>query len=232
MANTTANNESHSSGRELTPRQAADVEAIAAIRGGSKDAFNTLAKAHFDGCLRVAFGVLKNKTDSEDAVQDAMTKAFLRLDSLERPAAFKSWLYRIVFNVSIDTYRSQRNRKDLCVAEESARENLNHDLDIWVDDHESNPASILERKQLKATLQEAYDTLSSKHRDVLTLREIEGLSYEEMSEALGVNRGTIMSRLFHARKLLQTKLVRKFKQENASAYLECVIDSPAGMFAT
>lgn len=202
-----------------------DALLVAQIKEGNQKAFTALTKKYYEGAQRVAFGVLKDRTAAEDAVQEALTKVFLKIESLEKPASFRSWMYKIVFNVAIDAYRSNRSRRDISISDEATRESLNHDVNVWVGYKQSNPANIYERKQLTETLEDSYASLSRKHREILNLREIEGLSYDEISTVLSISRGTVMSRLFHARKVMQTKLVRKFKQNSAVEYLDTLVQS-------
>ena len=225
MTNSNATTESNQVSQLSLEDRQEDALLVAQIKEGSQVAFTTLIKKYYEGALRVAFGVLKERTAAEDAVQDALTKVFLKIESLEKPGSFRSWMYKIVFNVAIDAYRSNRSRRDVSIADEATRESLNQNVDVWVGYKQSNPSSIYERKELTETLEQTYASLSAKHREILTLREIEGMSYDEISTVLGINRGTVMSRLFHARKVMQTKLVRKFKKNSAVEYLDTLVQS-------
>jgi RNA polymerase sigma-70 factor (ECF subfamily) len=156
----------------------------------------------------VAMGVVKNEHDALDAVQEAFVKVHRNIHKFEGSSSFYTWLYRIVMNVSIDHVRRTNRLKSLDFDERTIHEEhdalrggaMVHSLT------NSNPAQTALRRELGAAIENALQQLPEHHRAVIVLREIEGMSYEEMAEALDVPKGTIMSRLFHARKKMQAAL--------------------------
>ena len=137
-------------------------------------------------------------------VQDAFIKAHKHLDRFEGNASFYTWLYRIVMNLSIDHLRKHRRQRPVELDEAAAQEALDDSLLPKI--LGGNPGRALLDKQIRARIDEALDKLSDNHRAVLVMRELDGLTYEEMAQAMACSKGTIMSRLFHARKNMQRML--------------------------
>ena len=179
---------------------------------GDEIAFSELVNRHYRRALRVAYGLLKDKAESEDVVQDAFTRVHTRLRYFEGSSAFYTWLYRIVVNLSIDTMRRRRRDRSINLDEDSAREALNAGVEMWPRVDDTNPGLTVERQELQAQLEKAFGDLPEIHQAVLFLRELEGLSYEEIAMTLKIRKGTVMSRLFHARRSMQEKLVAQERQ--------------------
>jgi RNA polymerase sigma-70 factor (ECF subfamily) len=181
-----------------------DRALVERARGGDRQAFGQLVERHQRRVYALAFGILRERDDAWDAAQEAFVKAFRNLDRFEGTAAFYTWLYRITYNVSIDHLRERNRREQVDLDEnrdlEEAREG---DAQPALEAH---PDVMIDRRELSAVLHRAMSKLSEKHRAIIVLREVEGLSYEEMAETLGISKGTVMSRLFHARQNLQVLL--------------------------
>jgi RNA polymerase sigma-70 factor (ECF subfamily) len=177
---------------------------------GDARAFRTLVERNQGRLFAVAFGMLKDRDDAMDVVQDAFIKAHKKLVDFEGNAAFGTWLYRICVNLCIDKKRSDARRRSVALDDARA-------IDVS-DEKEpplpgvgprssgTNPARNLHDKELGSEIDRGLARLSSEHRAVLLLREVEGMSYEEIAETLEIPKGTVMSRLFHARKNLQRQL--------------------------
>src|SRR5262249_42064323 len=151
----------------------------------------------------LAFGVVRHPDDALDVVQDAFIKAHKYLDKFEGNSSFYTWLYRIVMNLAIDHLRKHRRVRPVEVDDqvlEGADDALLPRL------LGGNPGRALLDKEIRARIDAALTELSDNHRAVLIMRELEGMSYEEMARAMGCWKGTIMSRLFHARKNMQRRL--------------------------
>jgi RNA polymerase sigma-70 factor (ECF subfamily) len=186
-----------------------DLELVKKARSGDRKAYGTLVDLYQRRVYAIAFGILRNREDAWDAAQEAFVKAYKNLDRFEGTSAFYTWLYRITYNLSIDHLRSRKRRDTVDLDEnrklESALQKAGHQV------HE-HPDEMADRKELSRVLQEAMQKLTDKHRAIIVLREVEGLSYEEMADVLGISKGTVMSRLFHARKNLQA-LLRPYVEE-------------------
>jgi RNA polymerase sigma-70 factor (ECF subfamily) len=180
-----------------------DRDLVEAARRGDRDAFKTLFERYHRRAYALAYGVVRNQDDAMDLVQDAFIKAHKYLDKFEGSSSFFTWLYRIVMNVCIDHLRKHRRIKPVELDEAK----LDDDSPLLPQLLGGNPGRALLDKQIRARIDEALGELSENHRSVLVMRELEGLSYEEMAQAMGCSKGTIMSRLFHARKNMQKRLI-------------------------
>ena len=183
-----------------------DHELVLAARRGDRDAFRTLFERYHRRAYALALGVLRHADDALDVVQDAFVKAHKYLDKFEGNSSFYTWLYRIVMNLSIDHLRKHRRVKPVEFDEARLEEDRADDA-LLPRILGGNPGRSLLDKEIRKRIDAALDELSENHRAVLVMRELEGLSYEEMAQSMGCSKGTIMSRLFHARRNMQKRLV-------------------------
>jgi RNA polymerase sigma-70 factor (ECF subfamily) len=177
-----------------------DRDLVDAARRGDREAFRTLFERYNRRAYALALGVLRQPDDALDVVQDAFIKAHKHLDRFEGTSSFYTWLYRIVMNLAIDQLRRRKRLTELTEEAEADGGGLLPEL------LGGNPGRALMDKQIRARIDDALTGLSDNHRAVLVMRELEGLSYEEMASVMGCSKGTIMSRLFHARKNMQKQL--------------------------
>jgi RNA polymerase sigma-70 factor (ECF subfamily) len=191
--------------------RARDLELVDKARQGDARAFRSLVESHQSRLFAVAYGMLRDRDDAMDVVQDAFIKAHKKLAEFEGNAAFSTWLYRICVNLCIDKKRADARRRkvDLDDALESGLsgdDSLYADADISGRLSGANPLKTASDKELGKEIGRALGELTDDHKSILLLREVEGMSYEEIAETLNIPRGTVMSRLFHARKNLQREL--------------------------
>ena len=182
-----------------------DRELVAAAQRGDRDAFKTLFERYHRRAYALALGVVRNPDDAMDVVQDAFIKAHRYLDKFEGNASFYTWLYRIVMNLAIDHIRKHRKVKPVELDETRIEPDGGDPLLPRI--LGGNPGQALMDKQIRGRIDQALDQLSENHRAVLVMRELEGLSYEDMAQAMNCSKGTIMSRLFHARRNMQKRLI-------------------------
>lgn len=177
-----------------------DEELVTRSRKGDKEAYRQLVERYQGRLFSCAFDILKSREDAEDVVQEALVKAYLSLHEFQGKSSFYTWLYRIVYNMSID-YRRRTNRRGgapLEFDEAKASEETGN--------YGTNPADSVLRKQQSTKIKQVLAEISEEHRRVIVLRELEGMSYEEIANVVGISRGTVMSRLHYARKKLQQAL--------------------------
>jgi len=186
-----------------------DRELVESARKGDRDAFRTLFERYHRRAYALAFGVLRHQDDALDVVQDAFIKAHKYLDKFEGNSSFYTWLYRIVMNLAIDHLRKHRRIRPVELDEQHLDETTAGD-ELLPKMLGGNPGRALLDKEIRARIDQALGELSENHRAVLVMRELEGMSYEEMAQAMNCSKGTIMSRLFHARKNMQKRLVDLF----------------------
>jgi RNA polymerase sigma-70 factor (ECF subfamily) len=191
-----------------------DAELLAQAAQGDTQAFRKLVERHQRRAHAVAFGLVRHHEDALEIVQEAFIRVFKHRAEFAGQASFSTWLYRIVFNLSIDQLRKRSPNKTVDFDDEVSMDGAATE---WIPRRsEVDPWAQLDRKRLVMAVQAALDQLPAIHRAVILLRELEGFSYEEMAETLEVSKGTIMSRLFHARKKLQ-KLLREALGDEAPA---------------
>ncbi len=200
--------------RASTQTHVDDRDLVMAARRGDREAFRTLFERYHRRAYALAFGVLRHQDDALDVVQDAFIKAHKYLDKFEGNSSFYTWLYRIVMNLAIDHLRKHRRQKPVELDESKLEDGDDPLLPRILG---GNPGRALMDKQIRARIDQALSELSDNHRAVLVMRELEGLSYEEMAQAMECSKGTIMSRLFHARRNMQKRLLDLL--ENPSAEL-------------
>lgn len=194
-----------------------DHELVRRAQKGDEAAFRSLVERHQRRAFAIAIGLVRNEQDARDLVQDAFLRVHKSLPSFQGSSSFFTWLYRIVTNLAIDLVR-RPGRNVVELEEEHQRtsspsnEPTDHPWVARVDG--ADPIDVLRRKELAARMRTAIDALPSYHKAVILMREVEGLSYEEMAEAMQVSKGTIMSRLFHARQKLQKALADCYDEEN------------------
>ena len=186
---------------------------IAKAQAGDTAAFRKLVERHQRRAYGIALSLVKDENDARELVQDAFLRVYKSLGSFQGTSSFFTWLYRIITNLSIDLLRRPGHR----VTElDEGRLELEEDQEAlfpFLSRVEgADPVEVVKRKEIGERLQKALDALPTYHRGVIVMREIEGLSYEEMAQAMGVSKGTIMSRLFHARQKLQRALADCYQE--------------------
>jgi RNA polymerase sigma-70 factor (ECF subfamily) len=187
-----------------------DRELVGRARAGDPQAFRVLFERYRRRAYALAYGMLHNSDDALDVVQDAFIKAHRYLAKFEGNSSFYTWLYRIVMNLAIDHIRKAKRARHVDFNDALAH----HEDEAPVGEESllprilgSNPHQSLARAQVREQISAALETLSENHRAVLVMRELEGLSYEEMAQVMECSKGTIMSRLFHARRNMQKTLL-------------------------
>ena len=183
-----------------TEKAAVDLALVSRAKAGESLAFQELVEKYEKRFFSIAFGILSNYEDAREATQEAFLKAYRSLNSFKGDASFYTWMYRIVHNVSIDISRRRYRKSEFGVEDMEHIEAAYHNLDNVNKPLSQCPDAEFRRKQLRSYIEIVMKKLSPVHRAVITLREVEGLSYDEMSETMKCSKGTIMSRLFHARK--------------------------------
>lgn len=156
------------------------------------------------------YQIVRNEQDAWDIAQDGFVKAWKSIQRFKGDAAFTTWLHRIMANTAIDW---MRKRKREPTAEFDDRIAVDPALTPEVGaGPDPSPARKLEQSELGLQIHEAIGRLSDDHRAVIVMKEIEGMQYHEIADAMGCTIGTVMSRLFYARKKLQSLLGDAYEQ--------------------
>ncbi len=171
---------------------------------GNVNAFEKLVTEYEKGVYAIALRMTSNPEDASDMTQEAFIKAYNSLQSFRGDSKFSVWLYRIASNVCLDFLRS-RNRKPTVSL--SVEDDEGEETQLDVADESQSPELLLERSLTRDAVQRGLQALPPDYRQILLLREIQGLSYEEIADVLRIEVGTVKSRIFRARKRLCAFLV-------------------------
>lgn len=187
---------------------------IESAQSGDSRAFRKLVERHQRRAFAIAFAMVRDENDAKDLVQEAFVRVYRGLDRFEGGSRFFTWFYRILTNLAIDLMRKPGRREvehdDGRMALDAADE-ADFPFISRIDGGE--PLDVVHRRELADRLEAALEALPPYHRGVVLMREVEGMSYEEMAVAMNVSKGTIMSRLFHARQKLQRALGDYYRSE-------------------
>ena len=176
------------------------------FKKGDKAAFEDLVLKYQDRIYNLCRNMLGNTHDAQDAAQDSFLKAYQKLKDFKPEASFYTWLYRIAVNTCLD-YRKRPFFESLFVKSDEAEEYIPESVS-----REPSPEKLYESKQLGLALRKSLGSLSLKLRTVIILKEIEGLSYEEIAVILEVSTGTVKSRISRAREELKI-LMKNFREQ-------------------
>jgi RNA polymerase sigma-70 factor, ECF subfamily len=200
---------------------------VAKLREGEKEAYQLVVKRYYSRLYTCAFSILMNKEDAEDVIQEALAKIFCSIGSFKGDSSLYTWMYRVVHNLSLDYRRKTMRRSGYTVEISDSQD------EICAAKSESPDQAFLNKEKV-SLFNSALAFLSEDHRSVIILREVDGLSYEEIAEMLNLSSGTVMSRLFYARKNLQKQLEMLGWNKEAdvlqsdAALLENSLNIPAG----
>ena len=184
-----------------------DALLIKAFQKGEKKAFDQLVIRHKDRIFNLCYRFLGDYDEANDSAQEAFVKAYESLNAFRLESAFSTWLYRIAVNacknkLGSSAYKARRKTVSL--------ENPGHPSDgplpMEIPNGAPSPLARMEEKEKLALVQRALDTLPTEFKMVVTLRDVEGLSYEDIAETTGLNLGTVKSRIARGRTDLRNRL--------------------------
>ena len=193
--------------KEPVSRSEEDFLLVRAFQGGDKEAFDRLVLKHNDRLFNLCYRYLGDYEEANDSAQDAFIKAYSGLKRFRFDSAFSTWLYRIAVNTcknKIQSSEFRQRKKRVSLGEGANPESEGPGMDVQ--NGSVSPDHQLEEKERKKMILGALDRLPPEHKEMITLRDIEGLSYEEIVEVTGLNPGTVKSRLSRARLDLASKL--------------------------
>ncbi|MBA5608354.1 RNA polymerase sigma factor RpoE [Duganella sp. FT3S] len=188
----------------MTTERECDQLLVERVQAGDKQAFDLLVAKYQRRLMRLLSRIVHDPVEAEDVVQETFIKAYRALRMFRGDAAFYTWLYRIGINTAKNALALQARRTPTTTEANAERaegyDDGEHLRDI------NTPESVLASKQIAQTVNAAMDTLPVDLRTAIALREIEGLSYEEISEIMACPIGTVRSRIFRAREVIAEKL--------------------------
>ena len=182
---------------------AQDADLVQAARQGDMVAFEQLVARHRDKIYARAYTMMRNEEEAVDLSQEAWVKGWQRLVQFQGESSFTTWMTRIVINVCLDQLRKRkRQRAESIEAMEEEAGGVERQMPVVM----VNPTERLERAELRVRIDEALGKLSEAHRTVLVLHEFEHMEYKNIAKTMNCSIGTVMSRLFYARRKMASLL--------------------------
>ncbi|HTY99637.1 MAG TPA: RNA polymerase sigma factor RpoE [Rhodocyclaceae bacterium] len=182
----------------------ADQALVERVQAGDKQAFGLLVAKYQRKLTRLVLRLVRDTAEAEDVVQEAFIKAYRALPAFRGESAFYTWLYRIGVNTAKNWLIAQGRRAPTSTEVDSEEAETYEDGDLLRD--VDTPERLLMSKQIAETVNAAMTMLPEELRTAITLREIDGLSYEEIAEVMDCPIGTVRSRIFRAREAIAQKL--------------------------
>jgi RNA polymerase sigma-70 factor (ECF subfamily) len=183
---------------------------VRAAQRGEMAAFEELVARHRDRVYARACSMMRNEEEALDLSQEAWVKGWQRLQQFQGEAGFGTWMTRIVINLCLDQLRRQkRHRAESIEAMDEDSGGVQRQMPVVT----VNPTSGLERAELRQRIDDALGKLTTEHRTVLVLHEFEEMEYKEIAKTVGCSIGTVMSRLFYARRKLAALLADLKRQD-------------------
>ena len=187
-----------------------DQTLVRAAQRGDMAAFEELVARHRDKIYARAYSMMRNEEEAVDLSQEAWVKGWQRLRQFQGESSFGTWMTRIVINLCLDQLRKQkRQRTESIEAMDEESGGVERQMPVVT----VNPTAGLERGELRQRIDRALGQLSYEHRTVLVLHEFEEMEYKEIAKTMGCSIGTVMSRLFYARRKLAALLADLKKQD-------------------
>jgi len=182
-----------------------EQELVAKAKTGDSDAFAQLVEQNQNRIYSLALRMVGNPEDAADLAQEAFLSAWRGLEKFQGEAAFSTWLYRLTSNACIDFLRKEKRKR--AAGTVLYLDDTEQGATLDLPDYDADPHRQLEQEEVRSAITDCLAQLSPEHRKVLTLREVSGLSYAEIGEILGLEEGTVKSRIARARLALRKKLL-------------------------
>jgi RNA polymerase sigma-70 factor, ECF subfamily len=193
---------------EATPAQpdVSELDLVKRCQDGQSDAFDELVTRYRTRVFAMIYNMVHNEQDAWDLAQDSFVKAWKSIGRFRGKSSFYTWVYRIVMNVTIDWLRKRQVKGAGAEFDDSIQLKEIDPASKTVPKADPPPHARMERDEIRDRIDKAISQLSPEHRAVILMKEIEEMQYHEIAETLGCSIGTVMSRLFYARKKLQNLL--------------------------
>ena len=192
-----------------------ETELISRAKQGDMQAFEELILQLEKIVYNVAFRMMNHSEDARDLSQEVFLKAYKNLEKFDERSSFSTWLYRITTNTCIDEMRKRKGKQSYSL--EAELENEEGSMQRQVVSEEETPEERLLREEGKSEILQALDTLSEEHKAAVILRDIRGMSYEEISEIIELPMGTVKSRISRARNQLKAEIL-KIRERNGEGF--------------
>ena len=183
-----------------------ELDLVKQCQAGNTEAFDQLVTRYRTRVFAMIYNMVHNEQDAWDLAQDSFVKAWKSIRSFRGRSSFYTWIYRIVMNVTIDWLRKKQVKGAGAEFNDAIQLKEIEPASRTLPKADPLPHERMERSEIRARIDNAIAQISPEHRAVILMKEIEEMQYHEIAEALGCSIGTVMSRLFYARKKLQNLL--------------------------
>ena len=193
---------------EATPAQAdvSELDLVKQCQAGDTEAFDELVARYRTRVFGMIYNMVHSEQDAWDLAQDSFFKAWKSIGRFRGQSSFYTWIYRIVMNVTIDWLRKKHVKGAGTEFDDATQLREVDPASKTLPKTAALPFEMMQRHEIRARIEKAIAQLSPEHRAVILMKEIEDMQYNEIAEAIGCSIGTVMSRLFYARKKLQSLL--------------------------
>lgn len=191
----------------------AKKQLLSRAKNGDMAAFEQLILEHEKIVYNVALRMMNHREDADDIAQEVFIKAFRSIGNFDERATFSTWIYRITVNTCIDEMRKRKGKQNFSL--DSEIEDEEGSFKQQIADKGETPEESLLRQEGQSEIVEALRTLSEDHKMVVILRDVQGLSYDEVAEATGTSLGTVKSRLSRGRNQLKAEIL-KMRERNGN----------------
>ncbi len=181
-----------------------DAELVSRVQAGDKQAFDLLVIKYQRKIMRLLSRMIRDPAEIEDVAQEAFIKAYRALPQFRGDSAFYTWLYRIAINTARNWLAANKRAPSTPSAFENEEGETFNESDVLTDG--SNPESEMASRQIAETVNKAINDLPEELRNAIVMREIDGMSYEDIAESMNCPIGTVRSRIFRAREAIATRL--------------------------
>jgi RNA polymerase sigma-70 factor, ECF subfamily len=190
----------------LAQADVSELDLVRRCQAGDTEAFDELVTRYRTRVFGMIYNMIHSEQDAWDLAQDSFVKAWKSIKRFRGQSSFYTWIYRIVMNVTIDWARKKQIKAGGAEFDDAIQLREIDPASKAVPKADALPYETIERSEIRARIDRAIAQLSPEHRAVILMKEIEEMQYHEIAETLGCSIGTVMSRLFYARKKLQTLL--------------------------
>lgn len=178
---------------------------IKQCKKGSREAFNELFTQYQSQVINIAYGMLSDREDASDAAQEVFVRVYKSIESFKEQSSFTTWLYRITTNICSDILRKRQKNANVT----SINQVIDEKKDLDIKDEAPTPEENVELSEKLRVVREAISELREEYKVVITLCDMEGMSYDEIADILKIPSGTVKSRISRARNALKKKLIDK-----------------------
>ena len=192
--------------------RSSDEKLVSQVKKGDHRAFEKLVDRHKTMAFNVAYRILRNREDAEDAAQESFLRAFNAIGTFRTEAKFSTWLYRILSNVCLSHMSRSHAQQTFVDAEDEESEAIHPELSDW----SSNPEEIVAREDFDENVRELIFKLPPQYRAVITLYYLQEFSYAEISEMLNLPMGTVKTHLYRAKDVLKRSVLENYALEEIS----------------